>query len=328
MYEESDYRPRYVVKFFPGTKLYKVIRFKIGGYEYCMINRDKHDDTEPGKKLANNLIRARTTIFQYALCNPWEWFCTMTLDKTKYDRHDLEKFRKDISQFIRDMRKEYGTKITYLIIPEQHKDGAWHMHGLFNGIPKDAIQEFIPGKSKTLQKLKRLGYKNWQDYAKKFGFVSMGKVKDSVSVAFYVTKYITKDMQNRVGEYGKHLFYSSQKLNKAENAAVYYFDEPYLDKYCTYNTEFCSIGMVYADEAENKNVNGIKDADFWLPDRYTDNTEPVCYEDLPNEAPLSIEVEKTFYELDVKREREKALTELGYDLFDHVAYKQLDLLNV
>ena len=325
MFDETDYRPKYVVKYYPGTRLYKVIRFKIGGMAYGIINRDIQDDTSTGEKLKNNLIRARTTVFQYAMCNPWDWFATITLDQTKYDRYDLEKFRKDIAQFIRDMRKKYGSHLIYLIIPEQHKDGAWHMHGLFGGIPESAITEFNAGKSKTLQKLKRLRYKNWPDYANKFGFVSMGKVKDAVSVAFYVTKYITKDMQNSVTESGKHLFYSSQKLNKAENVAVYYSDEPYLDNYCTFNTEFCSLGMVYVDESDRQGRNVVSDASFYLPDRYPDNGESFEFTPLSDDTAVE---SKIFREIDIKRERERCQRELGYDVFEHVTYKQLDILSV
>ena len=333
MYDETEYRPKYIVKYYQGTRLYRVIRFKIGGMAYGIINRDLHDDTSSGEKLQNNLIRARTMVFQYAMCNPWEWFATITLDRTKYNRYDLDKYREDVSQFIRNLRKKYNTNITYLIIPEQHKDGAWHMHGLFGGIPESAITEFNAGKSKTLQKLKRLGYMNWSDYANKFGFVSMGRVKDAVSVAFYVTKYITKDMQSRVSEYGKHLYYTSQKLNKAENVAIYYDDEPYLDNYCTFDTEFCSLGMVYADESDKPYHKVISEPDFWLPDRDHNNNESVEFADTIDNfsyggKPTTDETEKIWRKMDMKRERENAQRELGYDVFEHVTYKQLDILNM
>ena len=60
------------------------------------------------------------TIYELAACNPWDWFVTFTLDKNKYDRTNLPKFQKDLSQFIRDFRKKTGAQVKYMLIPEQH----------------------------------------------------------------------------------------------------------------------------------------------------------------------------------------------------------------
>ena len=57
-------------------------------------------------KLETSLSRTKRTISEIAECNAWSLFCTFTLDKRKYNRTDLKKFRKDFSQFIRDYRKK------------------------------------------------------------------------------------------------------------------------------------------------------------------------------------------------------------------------------
>lgn len=38
------------------------------------------------EKLANNLARARSKVKELVLCNPWDYWCTFTLDKTKIGR--------------------------------------------------------------------------------------------------------------------------------------------------------------------------------------------------------------------------------------------------
>ena len=76
------------------------------------------------------------------MCNPWEYFVTLTIDPAKYDRYNLKEFHKHNAQFVRDYNKKHGAKIKYLIIPEQHKDGAWHEHGLFLGIPQSHLTAF------------------------------------------------------------------------------------------------------------------------------------------------------------------------------------------
>ena len=86
-------------------------------------------------KLVNNMSRTRSRIYELSICNNWEWYVTFTLDSSKYDRSNLKQFIKDLSQFIRDYRKKTNNQVKYLLIPEKHKDGSWHMHGLLMEIP-------------------------------------------------------------------------------------------------------------------------------------------------------------------------------------------------
>ena len=82
------------------------------------------------EKLKSNIRRAARMIEGYALCNPWSWFGTFTLNPAYRDRADLDRFRADFMQFIRDCRKKYGD-IEALLVPELHKSkDGWHMHGL------------------------------------------------------------------------------------------------------------------------------------------------------------------------------------------------------
>jgi len=230
----------YLIKDCGNNGLYKIIRFKHSDYDYISFE-DKEEQTNENK-LANNICRARSRVLELALCNEWEWFINLTLDSEKYDRYELEKFQRDLSQWFRDMRKKYKTKFQYLIIPETHKDGAWHMHGLLNGVPQYEITNFEAGKHPD--KLIRKGYKNFQAYADKFGFISMGKIQDKAKCALYIVKYITKDLIKRLGDKNRHLFYSSQKLKEYENIALLFGSYPEIDVLLVNHGEFCSTGIV------------------------------------------------------------------------------------
>ena len=161
--------------------------------------RDKNDF-----KLDNNKARARTAIFEIALCNEFDYFVTLTLDKKKYDRYNLPLFIKDFGQFIRDYRKKYKANIQYLLIPEKHKDGAWHMHGLIKNIPREHL------------KLNNNGYMDWEAYSNKFGWISVDKVKNQEAVSKYITKYISKDIDNTVSEKNKKSYYCTRGLKRSE----------------------------------------------------------------------------------------------------------------
>lgn len=167
-----------------------------GDYKATPVHHDE--------KLDNSLVRSRSTVRELALCNSWEHFVTLTLSPDKYDRYHLPQYRKDLSQFIRNYNRLHDCSIKYLLIPEQHKDGAWHMHGLFMGLPSEALCTNCHG------------YLDWQGYSDRFGFCSLDPVRSLERVSTYISKYISKDLAVRKKELGAHLYYASQKLNRAE----------------------------------------------------------------------------------------------------------------
>ena len=157
------------------------------------------------RRYKNNLSRARNKIFDYCFCNNFEYFVTLTIDEKKYDRFDLKRYYKDFSQFIRDYRKKFNINIQYLFVPEQHKDGAWHLHGVIKGIPEN---HFVKNSN---------GFLDWVEYKNKFGFISLDKIKNNEACSIYMTKYITKDLykNTKIYKYNK-LYYCSRGLKTPE----------------------------------------------------------------------------------------------------------------
>lgn len=157
-------------------------------------------------KLSNNVARARAMVFEYALCNDFEYFVTLTLNKDLQDRYDLKGYIKRLGQFIRNYRRDHGADIQYLLIPEKHRDGAWHMHGLFKGIPAEHLS------------INENGYMDWPAYSKRFGFISLDKIKNKEACSKYITKYVSKsfDKEGGVTEKESKLYYCSRGLKRAK----------------------------------------------------------------------------------------------------------------
>lgn len=174
-------------------------------------------DNEERVKQANNLSRSRGKVYELALCNDWEYFATFTLSEDKGDRFNLDEFKKKLSQFIRNYRRLHNCDIQYLLVPEPHRNGAWHCHGLLKGIPPEHLSKFEKGEHPL--KLVNSDYLNWERYQKAFGFCSLGAVKSHEAVAGYITKYVTKNMtEAQCGNIPlfKHSFLASRGLKKAE----------------------------------------------------------------------------------------------------------------
>lgn len=191
---------------------------RVAGYEETFPNH-KNNSHVNSDKLCNNLSRARNAVFEYAMCNPWSYFATFTIN-SNFDRYDLSSVYKAFSKWINNFNQRNGVCIKYLIIPEQHKDGAWHFHGLINGLHPNYLVPFslsdnIPLKLKLLIENGRIIY-NWPAYSKHFGFVTLEKIQNIEACSKYITKYITKSFEPSCIGLNKHLYYCSHGLKRAE----------------------------------------------------------------------------------------------------------------
>ena len=158
-----------------------------------------------GERRPEHISRSKSRIRELAFCNKWDYFVTITLSSENQTRSDLQALKKRWNQCLKDYAAKLGCRPKYLLIPELHKDGeAWHLHGLFAG--------FAPA---SLVKNEH-GYLDIPYFRKRFGWVSLSKIKDPDRCASYITKYITKDLA--AGEKlksGEHLFFASKGLNGA-----------------------------------------------------------------------------------------------------------------
>lgn len=84
-----------------------------------------------GEDRLRSVRRARAKLRRLALSNEFSYFVTLTLDPEKIDRFDGAAITRRLNQWCSNMVKRHGLR--YIIVPEQHKDGAWHFHGFFAG---------------------------------------------------------------------------------------------------------------------------------------------------------------------------------------------------
>lgn len=236
-------------------EVYKVVHFKQPRSLVPNPKRVKPKSQDDNKKPDSSISRARRNVLELALCNDWKYFCTFTLDKEKYDRHNLEAWKADFTQWIRDLRKKYKKRgqdldFKFLFVPELHEDGAWHMHGLFGDIHPLTIPfhcERAHG-MKVPDKLVNGGYFDWPEYRKKFGFCSFGIIKNKVATGFYVTKYLSKNLQSTCEGLGVHTYIPSRGLNRAVLHGSVYGDCGYLDGFLTNKYEWVETGMTHVSD--------------------------------------------------------------------------------
>ncbi len=150
---------------------------------------------EPKPKNMDNPVRndsakrAKETIFDIARLNDFTHFITWTLNKEKIDRYDPAAVKKKLKRFLNNMQQRYRLK--YLIVPEYHKDGAIHMHGLISGNIKLVDSSKKDEHGRTIYNMPQ-----WT-----LGFSGVTCIEKKEHLAEYITKYISKDFKKIFGSF-------------------------------------------------------------------------------------------------------------------------------
>lgn len=162
---------------------------------------------EKGKKsdgddMLRSMRRARAQLRRLALSNEFDYFVTLTLDPAKIDRFDGAAVTKALSQWCSNMVKRHGLR--YVLVPEMHKDGAFHFHGFMAGEGLIAADSGVQWDGRPVYNLPQ-----WT-----LGFTTAQRLYGQYSAAVgYCCKYIGKQQGQRpLGRW----YYSGGALAKPE----------------------------------------------------------------------------------------------------------------
>ena len=138
----------------------------------------------------DNVLRAMHTVYDIARLTKFDYFVTWTLDKEKIDRYDAAEVSKKLRKFLNNQVNRRNLR--YLVIPEHHKDGAIHMHGLISG---DFDFEDSGRKTDAGQIIYNMP--QWS-----YGWSTAIKLDGNTErISGYITKYISKDFRKIFGNF-------------------------------------------------------------------------------------------------------------------------------
>lgn len=156
------------------------------------------DEQGPGSNRA--AARARKQLFDLAACNDFDLFITLTLDQKEVDRYDVRGVVKKMGVWLDNRVRRHGLK--YIIVPELHKDGALHFHGL---ISSRGLRLSDSGR-KTKDNRPIFNLPEWR-----YGFTTAVRLSgDYGKVCQYICKYITKS--GSAGKVAGRYFYHGGAL--------------------------------------------------------------------------------------------------------------------
>lgn len=173
------------------------------------------DDSARRNKPASliSIRRAQARLKELLRSNSFQYFVTITLDKAKVDRYDYGTIIKPLNKWLDNRVQRKGYK--YILVPELHKDGAIHFHGLISGDMElsDSGTVKVHGHKKPVSMATYKRHYKGRPYSTiynatdwRYGFTTVVKLRRTISaadgaavqynsaaVANYISKYITKD---------------------------------------------------------------------------------------------------------------------------------------
>ena len=212
-----DYEPK---------KLYNCKLIKCGNYLQVYFFKDKHAKNKKG--IENNLIkeknihrvgeekyiefkniiRAKLNLQRLVKANEdiFKTFVTLTFEE---NIRDIKEANKIFNNWLTNIRKRKKKDFAFVCVPEYQKRGAIHYH-LMTNVDINDTSVIIPQKKRT-KKTKNLKHLYDVIYWNK-GYSNVFPLSDIDNVTAYITKYMTKDIDNRL--FGSRKYHYSRNLIK------------------------------------------------------------------------------------------------------------------
>lgn len=110
------------------------------------------DDEELQKQRAlEQAFRTKRKIKYYCQSNDFNLFWTLTLDDAKVNARNYTYSRQKLQAWLKYQREKYG-KFDYLFVPELHKSGRIHFHGVTGKLSPPLVEARYPKSNRLIKK--------------------------------------------------------------------------------------------------------------------------------------------------------------------------------
>lgn len=211
-------------------------------------DKQQHASTEENEIRSFN--RTKQKIYEYARCTKWEKFITLTFNQEKVDRYNFDECSRVARRWLNNQRRN-APDLQYLLVPELHKDGAIHFHGL---LARTGTMKFTDSGKRTKDKQVIYNMGAW-----KYGFTTAIDVYNTHGVSKYIGKYITKELCGLAK--GKQRYFVSSNMDTPSNSTfLVSSDEDFID---LLQTLVNSYGVEVVHESKPRNKGSFVDVDYY-----------------------------------------------------------------
>lgn len=200
--------------------------FNWGDFESIAYMQKCAEKSQNSEENLRAKSRAYRRVFDLCACNAdkLDLFVTLTLNPEKVDRYDIKEVYPKLQRWLdnRVRRKD----MSYILVPERHKDGAIHFHGLINSGSvklKDSGKQYWksgPSRGKEIYNVS-----DWR-----IGFTTAVRLSgDYMAVCKYISKYVTKQSGN--GLIGGRYYYHGGELKEPIFKYINFTSQPEGEQY-------------------------------------------------------------------------------------------------
>lgn len=206
--------------------------FREPGFEPCVPDEARCPRAESERKPEDKeraMRRARAAVYDLARSNDFRYFVTLTLNREVIDRYDISEVMRRLKDWLGNAVQRKG--LLYVLVPELHKDGAIHFHGLINDVlpmsdsgtirrPGDKKPRHPRSKKQRSEWLENGGQVVYNLSTYSLGFSSAIELYGDYRAAIgYVCKYIGKGKD--MVKIGGRWYYSGGQLRRPSRS---YYD--------------------------------------------------------------------------------------------------------
>lgn len=172
-------------------------KIKNNNFDFCLTK--KQNDIKLNEIRIDNIIRSRLSMQRIIQANfsTWLSFITLTFKDNILSLNEAHKYLNIFLTKIRKIKKDFK----YLIVPEFQKRGAVHYHILSNLSIENDYNIIVKQKNNNYC----YDILQWE-----YGFSSVFQFPDNFNIVGYLTKYLSKDIDDRY--YSKKRYYNSHNL--------------------------------------------------------------------------------------------------------------------
>lgn len=201
------------------------------------ITSSRNDEDVFWKKSWN---RARQQCYDYLMCNPdLDTFCTFTVDPKSFDSFSYADIVGRLSVWLDNRVRRKGLK--YILVPERHKSGAIHFHGITNRSGLHLVSSGYWKVGKYTLEWESISKRRKKEAQEIFnvadltmGFSTAIQIEGECAqekVSKYIWKYMTKQAGQKIGgRFYLHggelatprLVYSNEYFGEADGTLVSY----------------------------------------------------------------------------------------------------------
>lgn len=177
------------------------------GYAQLISDKSIFDPKVPNlRKQMDNMKRARQKVYDIARSNSFTHFITLTFDPDKVDSYDYLDCCSSLLSFTKLLNRRNSI---YVLVPEKHKSGRYHFHGLITLGSLSLHRATSPYDGSFMTDEQGRPIYNLPQY--NLGFSTATEISDPAKTASYLAKYLTKELQVPKG---KKCYWASRSCSR------------------------------------------------------------------------------------------------------------------